>query len=254
MDQTQFLQIEECAFAAWPAAEVEACDGWRFRFTHGVTGRANSVWPNGANGRLTPAAKIEAAERFYAKHQLPPQFQVNPHSQPNQLGALLAKRGYAATKPTEVQTAVIATALEKTQPANSRSTLKVEETLSAEWLAFHQAVNQFDPRTLQIREAIMRRIAVPVMFVSAWQEKQIVGAGMGVAANGWLCISNMHVAQDARRLGVATAVLHALLSWGQAQQVDDAFLQVMTNNAPALSLYKKAGFVQRYTYRYFSKR
>lgn len=44
------LQLETLAANAWPAAEVQRLGGWRLRFHHGVTRRANSVWPN-----LTPS-------------------------------------------------------------------------------------------------------------------------------------------------------------------------------------------------------
>jgi hypothetical protein len=39
--------LEELAANAWPAEVVQFVDGWRFRYTLGVSSRrVNSVWPN----------------------------------------------------------------------------------------------------------------------------------------------------------------------------------------------------------------
>src|SRR5260370_24946957 len=62
----QLLRLEELAFAAWPAEEVERADGWRLRWTRGVTRRANSVWPNEATGDAPLSDRIARAEAFYA--------------------------------------------------------------------------------------------------------------------------------------------------------------------------------------------
>ena len=39
--------LEAIAYDVWVAPEVEELDGWRLRYAHGISGRANSVWPNG---------------------------------------------------------------------------------------------------------------------------------------------------------------------------------------------------------------
>ena len=57
-------ELEAVAYEFWRAPEVEELDGWRLRFAHGITGRANSVWPNG-DGTLPLDEKIERAEAWY---------------------------------------------------------------------------------------------------------------------------------------------------------------------------------------------
>ena len=44
MPQEPISAIEETAARAWPAAEVELLDGWRLRYTEGVTRRVLIVW------------------------------------------------------------------------------------------------------------------------------------------------------------------------------------------------------------------
>src|SRR5829696_4720159 len=57
-------RLEAIAYDFWCAPEVEELDGWRLRFGYGVTGRANSVWPN-HDGTMPLAGKLERAEQWY---------------------------------------------------------------------------------------------------------------------------------------------------------------------------------------------
>ena len=44
--------------------------------------------------------------------------------------------------------------------------------------------------------------------------------------------------------------MQALLAWGQRHGAYTAYLQVMCNNEPALRLYEKLGFQEKYQYWY----
>src|SRR5947209_12914400 len=83
-------RIERLAFRAWPAGEVQECDGWTLRSTHGVTHRANSVWCRRAGHMFQLQEKIEAVEAFYAARLRPSIFQLFPASQPPLLDDVLA--------------------------------------------------------------------------------------------------------------------------------------------------------------------
>jgi hypothetical protein len=59
--------LEELAANAWPAEAVQLVDGWRFRYTPGVTSRrVNSVWPNNPGRYLTTSQKLDLVEAFYS--------------------------------------------------------------------------------------------------------------------------------------------------------------------------------------------
>lgn len=247
------LQIERAAFAAWPAELVEECDGWQFRFTHGVTGRANSVWPNEAHGRLPLSEKIAAAESFYQRYKLPARFQINPAAQPAHLEFELRRRGYQIISPTSVQTAVLKEALWLCSPSKVDVDIQADAVPAEAWLAFQQAAYQYDEVTMHIRQGIMSRIPSPRQFALARIDGHIVGIGTAVCVGQWMCIMNMHVAAEFRRQGVATALLGHLVRWGLGKKATDGFLQVVAANNPAKRLYQNCGFKEVYGYKYLVK-
>src|SRR3954454_12837831 len=85
-------QLDLLMADAWPAAEVETHEGWRFRWSEGVTRRACSVLPVGADDHM--AALVEAAEGFYAHRGAPARVQVSTASAPPALTPFLDARGY----------------------------------------------------------------------------------------------------------------------------------------------------------------
>ena len=55
---------------------------------------------------------------------------------------------------------------------------------------------------------------------------------------------------DQRRQGLGLAVMAALVEWGAERGATTAYLQVLGDNAPALALYERLGFVTHHAYRY----
>jgi len=250
MRSNDIFLIEELAANAWPADIVQHLDGWRVRYSHGVTRRINSVWPNLDFGRHPLAEKVALVEAFYARRQAVSRFQICPAAQPEELDAVLAARGYAPDAPTHVQTAVLLQVLAQTLcPQHPTVTLQAE--LPPSWLDFYQEVEALDEHAIAVRRRILQRVALPMAFAQAFQDGRLVGIGLGVAERGWVGVFTMLTRPEARRQGVATAVLHELAAWGGQQQgADRMYLQVMQKNAGALALYGRCGFTTRYSYHY----
>jgi len=70
----------------------------------------------------------------------------------------------------------------------------------------------------------------------------------------WLGFGGLWVDPDARRSGLALAVVGALLDWGASQGATTAYLQVLSDNTPALRLYEALGFREHHRYRYLAPR
>ncbi len=242
--------LEELAANGWPAEVIQLVDGWRFRYTPGVTSRrVNSVWPNNRGRFLTVPQKLAMVEDFYARRNLPARFQICPAAQPAELDEILAQRGYVVDAPTFVQSAAIETVLARL-PANSETAVQLETDLPDEWFNFQVRQYKLSREQAAARKAALSRIGPELVFALVQVEGETVGIGLGILERGWLGIFGMMTDPALRRQGVATAVLHALAKWGQSQGASQAYLQVMENNEQARPLYSQAGFTTQYQYYY----
>ena len=70
---------------------------------------------------------------------------------------------------------------------------------------------------------------------------------------GWLSVYEIVTDPDFRQQGIGTQLMLHLLKWGKDRGAQSAYLQVMTENAPALRLYQKLGFREQYRYWYLQK-
>ncbi len=247
---TNLIQyLEELSGNAWPAAVVQVIDGWRLRFNWGVTRRANSVWPNQAGDRHSLAEKLALVEDFYTRRGYPARYQICPATQPANLDAVLAARGYTGEASTCVQVASLATVLAQTDP-NPAQTVIVADTFDEQWFAAYCRIEQISDHAAQARREILQRIGPPVAYALLKVEGHPLAVGSAVVERGWAGIFGMATGAEFRRQGAATTVLHALTKWGQRCQATQIYLQVMENNAPARALYARAGFERLYSYHY----
>ncbi|MCB0129804.1 MAG: GNAT family N-acetyltransferase [Caldilineaceae bacterium] len=253
----QVRRIEDLARNAWPAAETRQLDGWQLRFTHGVTRRANSVWPNGgaapAVSERMVAQQIRDVEAFYAARGVPPQFQICPAARPADLDAQLAARGYAAAAETAVQVTSMKTLLARTASAVGGvdgMDVMVAPGLNDDWYAAYCVSEEVTGVAVPVRRAILGRIAASTGYALLRVNDRPAALGLGVVEANHLGIFCMATQPDLRRRGLAGQVLQALAQWGAAAGAEHAYLQVMLQNEAAQALYAQAGFRTLYHYHY----
>lgn len=249
-------QLETLSASAWPAAEVASLAGWRLRFAEGVTRRANSVWPNHAEPGPDLETKLRQAEAFYAARRAPARFQISPAAQPADLDAQLAQRGYQPVAATAVQIAPVSDILQRTRPLRAYPHFEVEvsEEYAEEWFTFYAAVEHAGDAQLDVRRAILQRIAQPTAFAGLQIGGETAAVGLGVLEAGWLGIFCMATNPGFRRQGAASAILRTLAIWAQLYDARQAYLQVMDENSAAKALYHRVGFKTLYSYHYREKR
>jgi GNAT superfamily N-acetyltransferase len=107
--------------------------------------------------------------------------------------------------------------------------------------------------------AVRRRLAGPDPAVELHVEGPVVTARIGDAASGvaavdgdWAGFRSIEVTPARRREGLGLAVMSALVGWAAEQGATTAYLQVLGDNAPALALYERLGFVEHHRYRYLA--
>ena len=249
-------EVESIAINAWPAEEIISLDGWKLRAAQGVTGRANSVWPNADNKQLTLDEKLTHAEQFYTERGLPPRFQITPASLPTDLDAILEARGYEYFSPTVVQIAEPATILQNTTPLRQRPdfTIELSEEFSEEWYELYCEAEQATAQASAVRSGILQRIRPPVAFATLKIDDNLAAIALGVVEKEWMGVFNVETHHDYRRRGAASSLMRSLSIWAQMNKASNIYLQVVASNQPARAMYEKLGFSTLYKYHYRIKR
>ena len=236
--------IEELSMNAWPSLQTMLYDGWVLRFADGYTNRANSINPLYPSTRDV-REKIEACEHVYRGKGLSPVFKMTPDSQPAELDAILADRGYQADRRTSVQLLDLADREEVPgEPPN------LPEVAGEEWLAAYCRLSGIADRHYPTLRHMLRSIVPARCFASARADDRVIACGMGVAQDGFVGLYDIVTDARFRRQGHGRRLVEQVLTWGKRQGARIAYLQVMTNNAPALALYRKTGFQEAYPYWY----
>jgi N-acetylglutamate synthase len=204
--------LDEVIAAAWQAPEVAELDGWKLRYGHGLTGRANSVWARGHDGRLPLEDKIARAEAFYRERGLRPKAQLSPASEPEGLDDELAARGYERSEDVLIEVA----------------TTEVHAPDGAWKIGLAAEPDE--------------------LWLEIWLESRRLSSVETGHALDLLCGSTGEtVFARAGEVAVGRVVAHA--GWARERGAR-LCLNVEASNEPALALYEGAGFEPVYPYWY----
>ena len=244
-DRASIEELEQLAYASWPAAEVQELDGWRLRYTGGVTRRANSVWSNRSRETLPLPLRINAVEGYYREREQPALFQLSPLSQPAGLDSELSARGYQLDAATSLQVADARTAA----GVGGSSQLRIEPRLFDEWFEISGRRGRF-AGVQDVYRGLLERLGDRAQYALALDGGEPAAVGLLVVDGGWAGIFSMLTLAEHRRRGLARAVVGAMARHALAKGVERLYLQVELDNAASLALYAGCGFAERYRYHY----
>ncbi len=236
--------IEELSMNAWPAMQTMLYDGWVLRSADGYTKRANSIYPL-YDSTMDLDEKIGFCESFYRDLNLPAVFKMTEASTPTDLDARLDALGYRIDSPTSVQTLDLGMGKHEIPHGVD---LKSNDTET--WHEAFARMNNVSPDRRATHENILRAILPDKCYASISMDGHIIGCGLGVLQAGYLGIFDIVIDPDHRGQGHGTRLMEALLAWGEQAGAKASYLQVMCNNEPALCLYEKLGFEEKYQYWY----
>ncbi|WP_119167244.1 GNAT family N-acetyltransferase [Algihabitans albus] len=242
MKREMITRAEARMAEGWPAAERLVCDGWTCQLDAGVTRRANSVLPLTWQGG-DPEAAITRAETLYRGRGLRPIFKISPVTQPADLDARLAQRGYRE----EGQALVLGRPLAGAE-AEPQRPVRLDRNATKVW---SEICHGGGPERA-VREAIVGRISRPCIFAVAEVGGEAAAAGLGVVLEDLLLITALVTRPAQRRRGAARAIIAALVSAAAERGVRDLILQVEADNPPAQALYAGLGWSELYAYAYRS--
>ena len=195
----------------------------------------------GAPGRPVAEA-LDAVRSWYERKGLPPLLQL-PLADP--ANAAMASHGWQRRHVTVVQVAPVPPLL-ASLPARDDLRSVVEGAPSQEWVALMHDLDEHDPAGhLEILAGPER-----VGFATVLRGDEPVGIGRVSVEGEWAGVTSVDVPDGARRAGIGSAVMRALLTWAHDRGAVASYLQVRAGNAAALRLYASLGYVTHHPYSY----
>jgi N-acetylglutamate synthase len=245
--------LDELMAAAWAPAIAERHGAWTFRWAHGVTRRANSVFAVGDDDRVPEL--VASAERWYRERGAPPVFLVSEASAPPALVPHLTGRGYGDGAHTWLAHASSAVVAARTVPG--AWFVEVEDRASGAWFERYWSVAStlgVDHPDAAVCRDVLLRPAAPARFVALRDEPggDVVAVGQVVLDRRWAGVQCMATHPAHRRRGAATAVLHHLAREAVAAGAERTYLAVMADNPGAWSVYEQASYERAHGYRYWA--
>jgi ribosomal protein S18 acetylase RimI-like enzyme len=189
-----------------------------------------------------PEGDIEIVEAFYSARGRRPLVQVTPAEARIALDARLAARGWTEQRPTDVLVAPSDQVLART----TAGAVSLSEAVDPGWVAAWARCEERADAEAHARE-VLRRIEPATAYAIA---DEGAGVGLAVCESGWAGLYCVATRADARRRGIAGALVHALVRWAGERGARGVYLQVERDNAPGQALYARLGFRRSHGYHY----
>lgn len=241
--EQEIRMLEVCSANALPAMETRHLHGWLLRFANGYTKRANSIYPfSKAHGDLPQA--IAGCERIYREWNIRPAYKIVPGLVPESLDRLLEEEGYRQESVTSLQTLSLSA---KAYPAEE-SILLVSE-LTEERFDLFCEMNGVHGKDRPIFRQMLDQVEGESCYALRTDRTgKLIACGRAVFEAGKIGIFNIVTREAYRSRGYGYSLMNSILQWGQRKGANQAYLQVVKSNKPALGLYEKLGFEESYEY------
>lgn len=235
---------------AWPALVDEEHADWRFRWTHGVTRRANSAWALGGDDD-TLDDLLTRAESFFADREATARILVSTASSPSALTDRLAARHYQPTARTHVARAPTDDVLAAAPPGRDA---QVTSAVTDEWLDAFLAIEagaRHGPIATDVYRNQLLAPDLPMAFVTVRSGDRVAAVGQLVVEAGMAGVQCMATDPAHRRQGLAGSVMRHLGAAARDLGAASMYLAVMADNTGAGALYERLGFQTVHEYAYF---
>ncbi|MFJ8068012.1 GNAT family N-acetyltransferase [Peribacillus sp. NPDC096447] len=238
-------KIEELSLNALPAMQTQIYDGWVIRFADGYTKRANSITPIYTSNENVKK-KIWNCEQLYFAKNDKAVYKMTPQAKPINLDSVLEESGYVREGTTSVQVFNLA----ETESPNDTNIIKYDH-LHDDWFHDFCLLSNINDHDQTILKKMLGNIIPKTCFMLLTDEGGTVTAGgLGVLEDEYIGLYNIITHENFRNQGKGAKLVRNLLHWGKENGAKNAYLQVIETNAPALSLYGKMGFEEKYKYWY----
>lgn len=234
--------LEERCLNAWPARKTVLLGGWVVRLSDGFSKRANSATALDPVGDFR--AVLPEVEALYVRHGQPPVFRLTPLAGAG-ADSVLEQAGYRRIDETLVMVRAPAADVGAPDPA-----VRMVHAPEPWWLAGVDAAKAIPEARRAAHRRVMETIAPPAAFAALELDGRPVAFGMAVLDRGMVGLFDIVVDEPLRGRGFGRRITRALLGWGAGMGASGAYLQVVADNAVAVSLYRSMGFAEAYRHHY----
>ena len=241
-------RVEDAGLNASAAPQQRWLDGWLVRYLPGKARRARCINAV-AQGRVPLEDKLKTVADVYRQAGLPLLFRLTHFTRPQALDDELAARGYGLVDTTRVM-------IRAELPAPRR----IEAPPGTHWVmldsdSFAQAVGALRGSTPEHRDCHALRLRhSPVPYSGHALRREADGAILAcgqVAREAELVgLYDVFTLEAARNQGLSRLICEHMLSTCAMMGAKTAYLQVDSENQPALRVYGHLGFADAYHYHY----
>jgi N-acetylglutamate synthase len=237
--------VERALIATLRPRAVEEIPGWLLPFDPAPLQRARAAVP--LHHRPFDPAILDTIDARYRAHDLPPRYRIPDLPAFAALREELARRGMTPNGPALVQVAPLP-GIRALWPA---SDAPVTRGITDEWRRAYIAYGH-DPVREQRRIDVISRHDFS-LFTSIREGDDIIAIGAAGIAFGFACGHSLHTSPQHRRRGLAGRIIGALAHAVSPEEAESlqVMLQVEADNAGAIELYRRLGFVTLWQYTYW---
>jgi GNAT superfamily N-acetyltransferase len=246
LDETLMSRVEDAGLNASAPPQQRWMDGWLVRTLPGKARRARCINALAA-GRLPLPDKLAMVGPVYRDAGVPMIFRLTPFTQPAGLDDALAALGHRIVDSTRV---MIRSGLPVQPPR--------ELPAGSHWVlldgpAFAEAVGLLrgsPPEHRQSHALRLQHSPVPYQGYAIRRDADgtVLACGQFARDADLVGLYDVFTHPSARNQGLSSLLCERLLSISAAQGAKIAYLQVDSENAPALSVYRRLGFADAYRY------
>tara|TARA_R110000751_G_scaffold272764_2_gene373147 strand:+ start:25273 stop:26067 length:795 start_codon:yes stop_codon:yes gene_type:complete len=245
LELARVRRLEAVGFRAWPAASIQYDGSWQIRLTAGhPSKRLNSVNPLDPSDHRDIEQRVERAAQRFRAYGRPLVFRQSPLAPP-QLDAFFDAQGWRRFDETRVMMADI-------------SHMNLDDVLDhlpiremGRYVDASIKVHKRDPSLKPgLTEVLSSIRPASGFFVIEEPDIGAVATALCVHDNDMAGIFELATRADSRRKGHGREVVMTALRWARMRGAEKAWLQVETENHPAVGLYESLGFSEVYRYDY----
>ena len=241
-------RVEDAGLNASAPPQQRWLDGWIVRYLPGKARRARCINAV-ASGRLSLDNRLAMAADVYRHADLPMIFRLNRFTQPAMLDTELAHRGYGLVDSTRVMVlGVLPGKSAWPMPAGCH----ISELSGPD---FAESVGALRGSLAAHRQSHALRLHhSPVPYqgyaIRSDADDTVLACGQFAREADLVGLYDVHTLESARGQGLAGVLCEHMLSVSALQGAKTAYLQVASENSPALKTYRRLGFADAYRYHY----